>query len=55
MIDYVEGLIEARKTLQQIDSACLQHDYESAIDMCEHLIVVTRLLRNQIMIQSESK
>jgi hypothetical protein len=55
MIDYIEGLLEARDVVYDIDSACLNKDYAKAIELCEKLTVVARMLRNQLMIQSESK
>lgn len=55
MIDYVEGLIDARQTLQEIESLCRKHDYEPAITLCDELLVIARMLRNQLILQSEKK
>lgn len=55
MIDYVEGLIDARQTLQEIESLCRKHDYEPAIKLCEDLMVSARMIRNQLILQSEKK
>lgn len=55
MIDYIEGVLEARNVLADINHACLNHKYDEAIELCEQLIVVTRMLRNQIMIQADKK
>lgn len=55
MIDYIEGILDARDAVADIDSACLNKDYDRAIELCERLIVVARMLRNQIMIQADKK
>lgn len=54
MIDYVEGLIAARKLIAEIDSACLNHNYTEAAQICDVLLVEVRMLRNQILIQGGS-
>lgn len=55
MIDYIEGILEARDAVADIDSACLNKDYARAIELCEKLAVVARMLRNQLIIQADQK
>lgn len=55
MIDWVEGHHKLRELTKQMYSAMLVGDFKKAIELCDEMIVETRLTRAKIGAQHDDK
>jgi hypothetical protein len=52
MIDYIEGVLTINKLMKDLHAALLAHQYEKAKELCLEVNVQSRLLHQQIRIQT---
>jgi len=55
MVDYIESVIKINHMLKDLQNALLAKDAITAKEICQHMIVETRLLHQQIRIQFENR